>query len=90
VPGQGTVLVESLREGDILGLSWFFAPYRWHLDARVVEPMRACVLDAPALRRAMDEEAALGYALSKRLLQALYVRLERVRLQRLDVYRSAT
>lgn len=88
VPAQGPVLVESLREGDILGLSWFFTPYRWHLDARVVEPVRACILEAPPLRRAMEEEAALGYALAKRLLQAIYARLERVRLQRLDVYRS--
>jgi CRP-like cAMP-binding protein len=88
VPGQGPVLVESLRDGDLLGLSWFFAPYEWHLDARAVEPVRACVLAAPALRRAMDQDPALGYALARRLLEALYARLERVRLQRLDVYRS--
>ena len=30
----GSVIIQTLRDGDILGWSWLFAPYRWHFDAR--------------------------------------------------------
>ena len=38
IPGQGTVQMETLRAGDILGFSWMFPPRAWTLDARAVEP----------------------------------------------------
>jgi len=86
VPGRGTIPVESLHGGDILGLSWLFAPYRWQLDARAVERSTAIAVDASRLRAALDADPALGYAIVRRLAGKLYDRLERVRLQRLDVY----
>lgn len=88
IPGKDTVQVESLQAGDILGLSWLFPPADWILDARAVEPVEASVLEGPWLLRAMDEDPALGHALSRRLIEHLYLRLERVRLQRLDVYKA--
>jgi hypothetical protein len=36
----------------------------------------------------MTEDAELGFALSRHIIHQLYLRLERVRLQRLDVYGS--
>lgn len=87
-PGHDPVQVESLEGGDILGLHWLFPPRRWVLDARVVEPVRAVGLDAAHVRACSDADPALGYAVSLRLLRQLYARLERVRLQRLDVYRA--
>jgi CRP-like cAMP-binding protein len=88
IPGRGPTQLESLGADDILGLSWLFAPYRWHLDARVVEPVQALALDAAALRARMAEDPVLGNRLATRLLRYLYDRLERVRLQRLDVYKA--
>lgn len=88
VPGKGPTQVESLHGGDILGWSWLFPPYRWHLDARAVERVSALVLDAACLRSRMEANHDLGYLLSKELLFHLYQRLERVRMQRLDLYRS--
>ncbi|WP_394842356.1 hypothetical protein LZC95_35440 [Pendulispora brunnea] len=43
--------------------------------------------DAAPLRRAMDANHDLGYALSHRLLRMAYERLERTRVQHLDLYR---
>ncbi|WP_438014945.1 cyclic nucleotide-binding domain-containing protein [Sorangium sp. So ce315] len=85
-PGRDPVQVESLSGGDILGLHWLFPPRRWVLDARAVTEVRAVGLDAAHVRACSDAEPALGYAVSLRLLRQLYARLERVRLQRLDVF----
>jgi CRP-like cAMP-binding protein len=88
VPGRGPERLEDLGPGDIVGLSWIFPESRWVLDGRALAPTLALVLDAAALRREMDADAELGLALATRLIQQLYHRLERARLQRLDVYRS--
>lgn len=90
IPPRGVTQLESLGAGDILGLSWLFPPYRWHLDARAVEPVRAFVLGGTALRAHMAEDPVLGNVLATRMLRYLYDRLERVRLQRLDLYRTDT
>ena len=88
VPGRGATQLESLRPGDILGLSWLFPPYRWHLDARAVEAATVLAIAASELRACMAEAPALGGELSMRLLHQLYQRLERVRMQRLDLYKA--
>lgn len=87
VPGEGARQLETLKAGDILGLSWLFPPYRWHLDARALEPVEAFALDAACLRGPSPEHPVLEPALAMRLLRQLYERLERVRMQRLDLYR---
>lgn len=88
VPGQGDVQLESLGGGDMLGLSWLFPNGRWILDARAVEPTDVLVLDARCVHARMDADAKLGLAVAKHVIAQLYQRLERVRLQRLDVYRG--
>jgi CRP-like cAMP-binding protein len=88
LPDRGPVRMETLGPGDALGLSWMFPPYRWQLDARAVEAGLALVLDAAALRDAMDKDPAFGYAVTKPLLAEVYTRLKRVRLQRLDLFKA--
>lgn len=88
VPGKGVTRVESLRGGDIVGLSWFLPPYRWQLDGKAVEPTRALAIDARLLREWMGADAEIGRAIAMRLVGQLYERLEHVRLQRLDLYRA--
>jgi CRP-like cAMP-binding protein len=89
VPGKGILQMESVGPADVLGLSWLIPPYRSHLDARAVEPVLALAFDGTCLRGKMDADHDLGFALTKRLFQEAYRRLERVRLQRLDVYGAA-
>lgn len=84
---RGTLQLETLGAGDVLGLSWLLDSARSHLDARAVEPVSAFVFDAACLRARMDEDHDVGYALARRLLALAVKRLERVRLQRLDLYR---
>ncbi|MFZ5470918.1 MAG: cyclic nucleotide-binding domain-containing protein [Myxococcota bacterium] len=88
IPGQGTVQLENLRTGDVLGLSWIFPGGRWVADARAVETTEAVAVDASCLHATMNADPGLGLALAKQLIYQLYHRLERARLQRLDVYRE--
>jgi CRP/FNR family transcriptional regulator, cyclic AMP receptor protein len=88
VPGKGAVQMESLEEGDMLGLSWLFPPYRVHLDARAVEPVVAIAFDGTCLRGKMESDHELGYALLRIVLQETVKRIQRVRMQRLDVFKA--
>jgi CRP/FNR family transcriptional regulator, cyclic AMP receptor protein len=88
VPGRGAVRVETLRAGDILGLSWLFPENQWTLDARCVGPVRAFALGADCLRERMRADPALAVELLNHVARALYERLLRVRLQRLDIYKA--
>jgi CRP/FNR family transcriptional regulator, cyclic AMP receptor protein len=84
--GRGVVKVESLCAGDILGLSWLLPAGHWTLDARCQGPVEVIAISADCLRTCMHADQALGLDLLTHVLEALYRRLTRVRLQRLDVY----
>ena len=86
VPGRGDVNVETLSEGDVLGWSWLFPPYRWHFDARAIELTRAIALDGKCIRAKCDSDPALGYDMVKRMAYVMMERLESARMQLLDVY----
>lgn len=88
VSGRGVVVMETVGPGDIVGLSWVLAPHPAQLDSRAREDVVALVFDAGCLRKKMEEDHDLGYALTRRMLAKAYARLERTRMQRLDVYRS--
>ncbi|HTP96653.1 MAG TPA: cyclic nucleotide-binding domain-containing protein [Burkholderiales bacterium] len=85
-PSGGAVTLQTLGEGDLVGLSWFVAPYRWTYDARALELTRAIALDAVCLRRKLDEDHDLGYEVMQRMVPVLIQRLRDTRLQMLDVY----
>jgi CRP-like cAMP-binding protein len=86
VPGRGIMDVQMLGEGEGLGWSWFFPPYHWQFDARALEPVRALMFDATALRAALESDHELGYAVLARLAQMMGERLQAARLQLLDVH----
>ncbi|MEZ5286735.1 MAG: cyclic nucleotide-binding domain-containing protein [Vicinamibacterales bacterium] len=86
MPGKPVVRLETLGPDDILGLSWMNPPHRWQFDARVVEPVTAIAIEAGPLRDWIRDDPRMGQAVAMRLVSQLQRRLERVRLQRLDVY----
>ena len=86
VPGRGPVTIQTLGEGEVLGWSWLFPPYRWHFDARALELTRAIALDGECLRGKCETDHDLGYELVKRFAKVMMERLQATRLQLLDVY----
>jgi CRP/FNR family transcriptional regulator, cyclic AMP receptor protein len=87
-PGRGAVKVETCGTGDTLGWSALFEPYVWHLDGRAIDATLTFAVDGRCLRDKMEREPAFGYAITRRLLFQVHKRLERARLQQLDVYKA--
>jgi CRP/FNR family transcriptional regulator, cyclic AMP receptor protein len=88
--GRGSLTIETLDEGDVVGWSWLFAPYRWQLDGRAVGPCRLVAFDGACLRGKCEADHELGYQLMKRFAANMVDRLQATRFQLLDVYGRAS
>jgi CRP/FNR family cyclic AMP-dependent transcriptional regulator len=87
-PGRGSIIIDTLTEGDILGWSWLIPPYQWRFDAVAGELTRAIALDGKCLRNKCESDHDLGYELLKRFASIVDSRLESTRLRLLDMYDS--
>ena len=87
-PEKGALTIQTEGAGEVIGASWIFEPYRWLMDARATEPVRAVSLDGTCLRTKCEADTALGYALVLRFSQIIIERLQNTRLRLLDLYGS--
>jgi CRP-like cAMP-binding protein len=85
-PGRGAVTIQTVDDGDVVGWSWLFPPYRWHFDARALDSVRAVAFDGACLRRKCQEDHSLGFELLGRFSPVMLERLQATRMQLLDVY----
>jgi CRP/FNR family transcriptional regulator, cyclic AMP receptor protein len=85
-PGRGSLVIDTLDEGEVVGWSWLFAPHRCQLDCRAVGDCRLVTFDGACLRGKCEEDHELGYQLMTRFAANLIDRLQATRLQLLDVY----
>ncbi|SKA34939.1 Cyclic nucleotide-binding domain-containing protein [Enhydrobacter aerosaccus] len=85
-PGRGTMQFQTLREGEIVGVSWLIPPYRWTYDAKALEPVRAIAMDATCLQQKCEADHRFGYEMMRRFVPVLVERLHATQLQILDVY----
>ena len=83
---SGSIRVQTLEAGDVLGWSWLFPPYKWQFSAVALEAVRAFEFDGTCLRGKCDGDKRLGYELMKRFARVMIERLQATRLQVLDVY----
>ena len=86
---HGKEVTETAEEGELLGWSWLFPPYRWHFDARAVSAVRAIRLDGDCLRAKCEADPRFGFDVTKRVLYQVTRRLERSRLHSMDVYQKS-
>jgi CRP-like cAMP-binding protein len=84
-PTGGSMSVQSVRGGEILGWSWLFPPFRWHFDGRSVENGEGLSVDAACLKATFETDPDLGYHLMTRFARVLMQRLQATRRQLLDV-----
>jgi CRP-like cAMP-binding protein len=85
-PGRGPITIETIDDGDILGWSWLFPPYRWHFDAQALTTTQAIAFNAMCLRGKCEGDHSLGYKLVKVFSHLIMERLQATRLRLLDVY----
>ena len=86
VPQRGSVTIETIDDGDLLGWSWLVPPYRSHLDARALGTVHTVAFDATCLRGKADQDPVLGYELLRRFIPVVVERLQATRVRLLDVY----
>lgn len=77
----GSIPLQTLEAGQVLGWSWLVPPYKWRFDARCVTDVRAFALDGACLRGKCSQEPRLGYELLKRFAMLLEHRLQATRRQ---------
>lgn len=76
-PNRGEpIRILTLGAGDALGWSWLFPPYRWHFDARALEPVNAIFFYATRLSEHCETDPELGYALVMRMAEVMMHRLQ--------------
>src|SRR3990172_2628897 len=75
----GPLVLQTLKEGDILGWSSLVPPYRWRFDARAVEETKAIAIDGAGLRNELEIDHDMGYVFFKRFLSVITLRLEAAR-----------
>lgn len=89
VPGRRAAVLETLGHGDLLGWSWLFPPYIWHLGAQAQSPVRATEYDATIVRALCEADPAFGRAVSRRVAEIVAHRLLQTRTRLLDLYGPA-
>ena len=85
-PAGGSLVIDTVDDGEVLGWSWLIPPHRWQFDARAIAPTSAVVFDGTCLRGKCDADPELGYALMQRVAQVMYHRLQATRIRLLDLY----
>jgi CRP-like cAMP-binding protein len=83
---RGPLIILTVGEGEVLGWSWLFPPYRWKFAARTLETTRAIAIEGQCLRAKADSDHDLGYELLRRFVRIVEDRLDATRLQLVNVY----
>ena len=83
MPGQKTVVLQTLHEGNSLGWSWLLPPYRWTFGARACSPCRLYALDADKLRATVASNHEMGFHILSRCIASMGDRLHAARMQML-------
>lgn len=76
---HGPVATDMVHAGEPLGWSWLFPPYRWHFDARAIEPTTAIFFNGDLLRHHYNEDITLAHDLSQRICKVMARRLQATR-----------
>lgn len=86
VPGRKNAVVDTLGYGELLGWSWMFPPYTWHLGATATREVRALEFDAAAVRELCNEDSAVGRCVSTAVAAVIADRLDSARTRLLDLF----
>jgi CRP-like cAMP-binding protein len=84
--GHVPIVLQTLRDGDLVGVSWLIPPYRWSWRARAQAPTSTVAFDAAAVRAHMGDDCEMERGLLRMVLRATASRLQSTRTQLIDLY----
>jgi CRP-like cAMP-binding protein len=76
--------IQSVKAGDVLGVSWMFEPYRWAFTARATRFVTAIEIAAGPVRERCREDPIFGNEILWRFAQLFASRLQATRRRLLD------
>jgi CRP-like cAMP-binding protein len=85
-PGRGSIVIETVGPGDVVGWSWLVPPFRWTFDARAIDDGGGIAIDGACLRAKAMNDPSLGFELLSRVSVTLLARLQSTRVRLLDLY----
>ena len=86
--GSQAATIDTVRDGELLGWSWLFAPYVWHFTARAKQPTEAIFFYGTVLREYCERDQALGFELFKRMSEVMTRRLQGARGRLISLYQA--
>ena len=87
-PRRGSIIIETLGPGEVLGYTSLVAPFRRHFDARAVEVTRTIAIEGGCLQKQCEKDDTLCHEVLKRIVPIIESRLRATRFQLLDLYGS--
>lgn len=79
LPGRKKIKIQKIGQGELLGLSWLFEPYRWEFSATAIGAVTARFLRAADVRELCERDPRLGYKLMEVVARVLTARLQATR-----------
>jgi CRP-like cAMP-binding protein len=76
---HGSVEVQTVGPGEVVGWSWLVAPNRWQFDGRALDAVAGIAFDAEWLREKCEQDYHLGYTVLQHLITVLAGRLAATR-----------
>ena len=85
-PAGKAISIQTLSDGEIIGWSWIFPPYKWSFHVHAITDVGVIAMDGACLRQKCETDHTLGYTLMKSFASILSERLKHSRYQCMDVY----
>ena len=76
IPHEDLLQVETVGRGEVVGWSWFMAPYHLHFDSCALTRVEALVLEGRRLRQLCERDFELRCELLSRIAPIIVRRLE--------------
>ena len=83
------IVTETVRDGELLGLSWLFPPHKWRVTARACEPTTAIAINGALLRKYAERDDTLSLHLHKRFTEVMTRRFQSMRERFIDLIRGS-
>ncbi|GIW22317.1 MAG: hypothetical protein KatS3mg068_1324 [Candidatus Sericytochromatia bacterium] len=79
------ISLEIINNGEILGWSWQFPPYKWNFSARAIEDTELLEFDVEKFYEKCNVNLLLAYELQKRFSKIMLKRLQATRRKLIEV-----
>ena len=84
---KGTIRIQTLSDGDLVGWTWLFPPYKNQFDAMALTPTKVIAFEGNCLQKKCKDDYKFGYEMLSRVTAVIIERLRNTRLQLIDIYK---